>query len=181
MRRAGIPIAAGAIALGLGGAACDDNMARQAKYKAYDPAGLFEDGKVAQVPVPGTVSREEAAYRQALATPPPITAELVARGEDRFRIFCSPCHGTGGRGDGPVAGRAVPHPPDLTSRHVREAPDAHLMRVIAEGFGLMYGYGARVHPADRWAIVAFIRSLPPPRAEDGGLSGGASPAESRGR
>ncbi|WP_456734443.1 c-type cytochrome [Bradyrhizobium sp. USDA 3364] len=80
-------------------------------------------------------------------------------GRRRFAIFCSPCHGAGGDGDGIIVHRGMPHP---TSYHVDRlvtADDQHFFDVITNGYGAMYSYAARVGPQDRWAIVAYIRAL----------------------
>ena len=90
---------------------------------------------------------------------PPITPQLLARGHDRFDIFCAPCHSVAGDGDGMVARRGFPHPPSFHSDRLRSASDAHFYAVITYGYGAMYSYATRVEPADRVAIVAYIRAL----------------------
>ena len=90
---------------------------------------------------------------------PPITAQLLARGRDRFNIFCSPCHSVAGDGDGMVARRGFPHPPSYHSDSLRQASDAHLYAVISNGYGAMYSYASALLPQDRLAIVAYIRAL----------------------
>ncbi|MDB5984168.1 MAG: hypothetical protein JWQ69_5183 [Pseudomonas sp.] len=107
----------------------------------------------------GTVARGQLADQAQLAQRPPMDATLLARGEERYRIYCTPCHGLTGLGDGRVVQRGFPVPPAFTEQRLRAAPDAYLLNVIAEGHGLMYGYAARVPPADRWAIVAHLRVL----------------------
>ena len=91
--------------------------------------------------------------------PLPVTAATLARGQERFGIFCAPCHGPLGDGDGLVARRGFPNPPSYHSDRLRNAPDSHLFAVITHGYGAMYPYANRVPPADRWAIVAYIRAL----------------------
>jgi len=92
-------------------------------------------------------------------TMPPITSELLARGRERFDIFCAPCHSIAGDGDGFVARRGFPHPPSYHLDRLRSASDAHLYAVISEGYGAMYPYARRLVPSDRMAVVAYIRAL----------------------
>lgn len=91
--------------------------------------------------------------------PVPVDAALLARGRERFDIYCSPCHGYDGRGDGMIARRGFPPPPSYHTPRLRQAPSLHFYAVITHGYGAMYSYAARVPPADRWAIVAYIRAL----------------------
>ena len=90
---------------------------------------------------------------------PPITPALLARGRQRFDIFCSPCHSVAGDGDGMIARRGFPHPPSFHTDRLREASDAHFYAVITDGYGVMSAYATRVPPRDRLAIVAYIRAL----------------------
>lgn len=91
--------------------------------------------------------------------PLPVTAKLLHRGQDRFNVYCSPCHSVVGDGDGMVVRRGFPPPPSFHTRRLRKAPDAHFYRVITHGYGVMFPYAARVAPDDRWAIIAYIRAL----------------------
>jgi mono/diheme cytochrome c family protein len=93
------------------------------------------------------------------ANPLPLDRATLERGRERFDIFCSPCHSIAGDGDGMVPRRGFPHPPSYHTPRLRNAPDAHFYDVISQGYGLMYSYADRVAPADRWAIVAYIRAL----------------------
>ena len=90
---------------------------------------------------------------------PPITPALLARGRERFDIFCAPCHSIVGDGDGFVARRGFPHPPSYHTDSLRNASDAHLYAVITYGYGAMYPYATRLAAADRMAVVAYIRAL----------------------
>jgi mono/diheme cytochrome c family protein len=94
-----------------------------------------------------------------LQNPLPVTMELLQRGRERFDIFCAPCHGYDGNGDGMVVRRGFPKPPSYHTSGLRQAPDSHLFEVITHGYGAMYPYAERVTPDDRWAIVAYIRAL----------------------
>lgn len=155
MRR-GTPALAVLLAL----TACDDlRMIDQPKDEAYEASPLFEDDMVNQEPVPGTVARGELAHLEVLTTRPALTPALLERGQDRFNIYCSPCHSPVGDGDGIIVRRGMPAPPSFHIERLREAPDAWFVRVITDGYGAMYSYAARVEPADRWAIIAYIRAL----------------------
>ncbi|MFA7429765.1 MAG: cytochrome c [Rhodospirillaceae bacterium] len=123
--------------------ACDD-MARQDRVDAYDGP--------AAPPIPGTVARGTLAE----FSPPEVTPDLVARGEARFAIYCVPCHGPQGRGDGPVAGRTMPFPPPFTKV---DASVERIVEVITQGSGPMPPYGDRIPLADRWAIAAHVDRL----------------------
>ena len=144
----------------------------QPRYNPFDPTDFFEDGQSARMPVPGTVPRgdltmgpEELLYTGKLngalvdAFPFPVTREVLNRGRERFNIYCTPCHGLSGDGDGMIVQRGFRRPPSLHTDHLRAAPAGHFFDVIANGFGVMYPYGYRVAPRDRWAIAAYIRAL----------------------
>jgi len=141
-------------------AACGGrDMKDQDKYEAYEAAALFADGSVMQPPVPGTVARDEPALRAELRTRPPMSMALLERGRERFEIYCSPCHGRAGDGQGIVVQRGYPAPPSYHIERLREASADHVVDVITHGYGVMYDYAARVPPADRWAIAAYVRAL----------------------
>lgn len=140
-------------------AACDQRMIKQDKDIVWGESKLFEDGKVVQAPPPGTVARGELAYEATLGQRPAMSAALLARGQERFDIFCSPCHSRLGDGEGMIVQRGMPRPPSFHSQRLRDAPDEHFLQVIANGYGAMYSYASRVPPADRWAIIAYIRAL----------------------
>ncbi len=141
-------------------AACGQySMANQDKYKPYETAKMFPDDSAMQDPVPGTIWRGELAERAVLDHRPPMTLALLERGQERFNIFCSPCHGRAGDGQGVIVQRGFPAPPSYHTDRLRNAPDQHFLDVIQNGYGIMYSYAARVPPADRWAIVAYIRAL----------------------
>lgn len=93
------------------------------------------------------------------SNPLPITAALLARGRNRFNIYCAPCHSRVGDGDGMIVRRGFPAPPSYHTEKLRNAPDSHFYQVITNGYGAMYSYAGRIAPADRWAIVAYIRAL----------------------
>ena len=91
--------------------------------------------------------------------PVPVTAELLERGEERYRIFCIVCHGPVGSGDGMIVRRGYPKPSTYHDDRLRNAPDGHFFDVITNGWGKMNGYASQIPTADRWAIVAYIRAL----------------------
>jgi mono/diheme cytochrome c family protein len=141
-------------------AACGGReMKDQEKYEPYEAAALFADGSAMQHPVPGTVARDEPALRAELRQRPPMSTALLERGRERFDIYCSPCHSGIGDGEGIVVQRGFPQPPSYHTERLREAPASHFVAVITEGYGVMYSYAARVPPADRWAIAAYIQAL----------------------
>lgn len=143
------------VGLSLALGACD-NMANQPRLKPYElPTG---SNKIdwPWKPVPHSVARDEALHPPS---PPPVTIALLQRGQDRFDIYCSPCHGRFGDGNGMIVQRGFPHSPSYYSDLLRNAPNQLFYDVITNGYGVMYPYADRVEPADRWAIVAYIRSL----------------------
>jgi mono/diheme cytochrome c family protein len=95
----------------------------------------------------------------AAENPYPVSAALLERGRERYSIYCVPCHSETGDGDGPVVRRGFPAPPSLHGERLRGVGDRHLFDVISRGYGIMYPLGDRVAPADRWAIVSYVRAL----------------------
>lgn len=151
-------------------AACAPNMSEQPRYNPLAPSDFFPDGRSARPPVPGTVAHEATTTDQVVLTgklngelvermPISITRELLARGRERFSIYCSPCHGRTGNGEGMVVKRGFRQPPSYYIPRLRMAPDGHFFEVISKGFGEMASYASRVDARDRWAITAYIRAL----------------------
>jgi mono/diheme cytochrome c family protein len=136
----------------------DQSMTQQNRYGTYTAAASFPNGTEAQ-PLPEGVMETDAARTNQSTKPPQVDAALIARGRERFDIFCSPCHGFSGNGDGIVVQRGFPHPPSYHSERLRRAPSQHLFDVITDGYGVMYSFASRVEPRDRWAIVAYVRAL----------------------
>jgi mono/diheme cytochrome c family protein len=139
-------------------AGCDD-MSHQPRYDSYEASDLFPDGKSVQLPPEGAVARDDPDKARALQNRPPMTAALLARGQERFGIFCTPCHDQAGYGGGTVPARGFPRPPSFHIPRLRNAPSDYFVDVITNGHGVMYSYADRVPPADRWAIAAYIRAL----------------------
>ena len=146
------------------------NMDDQPKYEPLSESSFFYTGSTSQAPVPGTIARGELHENEALYTgrdaqgswvenPLPVNDALVARGRERFQIYCVPCHGTSGDGRGMLYRRAQFQSADLLGDEVRQMPDGQLFDVITNGTGLMQGYAYPVPPRDRWAIVAYVRRL----------------------
>jgi mono/diheme cytochrome c family protein len=115
----------------------------------------------AYMPVPpGVIPQGTAAQAAALAPPgPEVTPALVARGENRFQAFCSPCHGRTGHGDGAVVSRGFPAPPTYHQERLRAYQPEQIVRVITQGAGRMYPYADRIPPEERWAIAHYVKLL----------------------
>jgi mono/diheme cytochrome c family protein len=99
------------------------------------------------------------AAQPGYSNPLPVTPQLLERGQQRFDIYCAPCHSRAGDGDGMIAERGFPHPPSYHTDALRNAPDSHFYDVITQGYGAMFPYVDRISPHNRWAIVAYIRAL----------------------
>jgi mono/diheme cytochrome c family protein len=146
------------VAAGL--SACEQQkMADQPKYDPQEPSLVFPDGASARPPVPGTIAHNEDLAPAPQAMPVKVDMKLLERGRQRFDIFCSPCHGRDGDASGMIVRRGFPAPPTYHQDALRKASDRHIYDVITNGYGAMYSYAARVPPADRWAIVAYVRAL----------------------
>ncbi|GIV79310.1 MAG: hypothetical protein KatS3mg050_3704 [Litorilinea sp.] len=164
------PILAGLLLAGLLLTGCAGRMRAQPRYEPLAASTFFDDGAAARPLVPHTVARG-LAYTDTLRYtgrmegapaelfPFPVTLEVLQRGQERYNIFCSPCHGYDGSGDGMIVRRGLKHPPSFHSDRLRNLPPGYLFNVITNGFGTMYSYGDRIQPDDRWAIVAYIRAL----------------------
>ena len=134
-------------------------MRLQPKFRTFRGAALWHDGTTARSPPDHTVARGDIARDEATTIRPPVTQALLNRGEERYNIYCSPCHGLAGMGDGMVVQRGFPPPPSFQSPRLRAASAEHVVDVITNGYGVMYSYAARVEPADRWAVAAYVRAL----------------------
>ncbi len=150
--------------------ACGENMRNDGRIKVYEPSAGFASG-VSQQPIdPNTVARGQAAD-VALATgkdaggnpvasfPITIDAAMLARGKQRYTIYCVPCHGEQGDGKGLITNFGMPNPPSYQTDALRAAPVGHFFDVITNGKGKMLSYASRVPVLDRWAIVAYVRAL----------------------
>jgi mono/diheme cytochrome c family protein len=154
------------------------DMYDQPRYKPYAASKMFDDGASARTAPEGTQPRSRGAFagssggrlgtqaveadiiaERAQTNPYPVDMALLRRGQERFTIYCMPCHSPAGDGDGLVVRRGFPPPPTYHQDRLRDAPDRHIYDVIRNGYGVMAPYADRVEPADRWAIVAYIRAL----------------------
>lgn len=153
------------------------DMDNQPRYNPQAASAIFADGRAMRPEIPGTVARgelhgDDALYRGKIGEewvaeiPLPVTEPFVRRGQERFTIYCAPCHGLNGAGAGPVHQRAVKlgepkwvPPTSLLSEQVRERADGHVFNTITNGIRNMAAYGPQISTNDRWAIVAYIRAL----------------------
>lgn len=146
-------------------AGCSQQMANQPKYLPLSPSPFFADGRSARPLIEGTVPRGSVAEdyfsvpKDSNVFPIPVTRELLERGQERFNIYCSVCHGLVGNGDGMIVRRGFRRPPSYHIDRLRQAPVGHFYDVITNGFGAMPDYATQIPPRDRWAIIAYIRTL----------------------
>lgn len=157
--------AAACLTLGAGCEYLKQDMANQPKNKPLSPSPFFEDGRSERPIVENTVARGALA-NDALFVPKdsnnfplPVNLELLERGQERYKIFCSPCHGLQGDGNGMVAMRGMKPPPSYHQDRLRKATNGYIYDIMTNGFGQMLSYSAQIPPRDRWAIIAYIRAL----------------------
>ncbi len=151
-------------------AGCGQKMADQPKYKPLDPSEFFANGASAREPVAGTVARgylqddvelftgKTAQGTDVTTFPFPITRADLDRGQSRFDVYCAPCHGRLGAGDGLVVQRGFSPPSTFHQPRLRAAPVGHFFDVITNGYGAMPNYSPQIPVHDRWAIIAYIRA-----------------------
>lgn len=149
---------------------CHQDMYDQAKVKPLTESKFYSDGIASRPLAEGTVPHgyartDELLYngrlngKQADEFPFPVTEEVMKRGQDRFNIYCSPCHGRLGNGKGMIVQRGFPQPRSFHIDSLKEAPAGYFFGVITNGFGRMYSYAPSIPVHDRWAIIAYIRAL----------------------
>lgn len=153
-------------------AGCDQTgqMVDQARYEAYEASEFFADGMSARQPVPGTepyrgeqspndvqLTGLDASDQPVGANPLTIDTALVAEGQERYAIFCTPCHGATGEGNGSATTFGFPRPPSLLEN--TGLSDGELFDIITNGRGQMFPYGYRVKAGERWAVIAYIRAM----------------------
>jgi mono/diheme cytochrome c family protein len=154
------------IALG----ACRQDMHDAPRYEPLEEATFFRDGGASRVLVANTVARGQlreddhfytGRVNGQLATefPMTVTTDVMARGQERFNVFCSPCHGRTGEGNGVIVQRGFRQPPSYHEDRLVNASPGYFFDVMTNGFGAMQDYAAQVPVADRWAIAAYIRAL----------------------
>jgi mono/diheme cytochrome c family protein len=158
------------IGLSLCVSGCRQDMHDQPKFIPLRESTFFGDARSARALVPGTVARGQlhddalfetgkVANADATVFPFPVDAQVLARGRERFDIFCAPCHGRTGIGDGMVVRRGYRRPPSYHDDRLRNVPVGHFIDVMANGFGAMPDYADQIGARDRWAIAAYIRAL----------------------
>jgi Cytochrome C oxidase, cbb3-type, subunit III len=150
---------------------CRQDMQDQPKYIPLRPSSFFNDGRSQRPSIAGTVARghldEDALFYTGKGPdgkfvddfPFPVTKDVVLRGQQRFTIYCTPCHDRNGNGLGMVVRRGFRHPPSYHIDRLRQVPNGYIFDVITSGFGAMPTYAAQIQPEDRWAIVSYIRAL----------------------
>lgn len=155
----------GAVAVG-----CRQDMHDAPRYDPLEATTFFTDGQASRTPVANTVARgqlreDDHLYQGKIdgqltdVFPMPVTAEVMARGRERYDVFCAPCHGRTGAGNGMVVQRGFRAPPSYHDDRLRNAPAGYYFDVMTHGFGAMQDYAAQIPVADRWAIAAYIRAL----------------------
>jgi mono/diheme cytochrome c family protein len=165
---------------------CRQDMHDQPKYKPLSESAFFPSAQSARPLVEGTVARGQVQDDPHFSTgmvdgapvdtfPYPVTREMVDRGQERYDVFCAPCHDRAGTGRGMIVRRGYRQPPSLHDGRLKAAPPGYYFDVMTNGFGVMPDYRAQIPPADRWAITAYVRALqaaelpelPPESAEPG--------------
>ena len=151
-------------ALFFAGCSLKQDMALQPKNRPLSPSDFFNDGRSERPLLENTVARgsvtdEMVVSKESNSFPLPVNQELLERGENRYKIFCTPCHGLQGDGNGMVVLRGMKHPPSYHEDRLRQVSNGYIYDVITNGFGAMLSYSAQIPPRDRWAIVAYVRAL----------------------
>jgi|SRR5688572_24431787 len=147
-------------------AGCRQQMADQPHRRPLEPSNFFDDGMASRPIEPGTVARagkEQDSHlpggKLADAFPFPVTMEVLARGQERYEIFCSPCHDRLGTGQGMIVRRGFTPARSFHDARLRAAPAGHFFEVMTHGFGPMPSYANQLSEQDRWAVIAYIRAL----------------------
>jgi mono/diheme cytochrome c family protein len=147
---------------------CDhlhQDMGSQPKNRPLSPSDFFADGRSERPLLENTVVHNSIVDddlfvpKDSNKFPVAVDLALLQRGEERYKIFCSPCHGLQGDGNGMVAMRGMKHPPSYHQPRLRQVPNGYLFDVVTNGFGQMLGYSAQISRRDTWAIIAYIRAL----------------------
>ena len=151
-------------------AACRQDMHDAPRYEALEESAFFADGRASRTLVANTVARGQLREDEHLYTgkvggqlvnefPMPVTIEVMNRGQERFNVFCSPCHGRTGEGNGMIVQRGFRQPPSFHEDRLIDAPVGYFFDVMTNGFGAMQDYASQVPVTDRWAIAAYLRAL----------------------
>jgi hypothetical protein len=158
------------LALIAGTAGCRLDMHLQPYYRPFAKSDFFADGRSARMPVEGTVARGDLREDTYFYTgkignnlgdymPFPVTIDVLERGRERYNIYCTPCHGRVGDGNGFIPTRGFRRPPSFHIDRLRKVPIGYLFDVDTNGYGVMPDYAAQIAPRDRWCIAAYIRAL----------------------
>jgi len=158
------------LALSLLATACVQKLSYQPKYGPLEQSAFFPDGRASRPLVPGTVARDmlrtdsllyagKVDGQAAEIFPFTVTGDVFTRGQERFNIYCAPCHGESADGNGLVVQRGFPAPPSLHEPRLQEASVGYIFSVITDGHGVMPSYASQIPVADRWAIIAYVRAL----------------------
>lgn len=145
-------------------------MINQPRYEPLEKSTFFEDNQASRQLPSDTVARGQLRTDEHLYTgkvngelvetfPFTVTKDVLLRGQERYNIYCAPCHSELGDGNGMIVQRGFPQPPSFHQQRLRDAPVGHFYDVITNGFGRMYDYSDKIMPRDRWAIVAYVRAL----------------------
>jgi mono/diheme cytochrome c family protein len=159
-----------ALVVAVTASACRQDMHDAAKYEPLEKSAFFKDGRASRQLVPGTIARGKLKEDTLLHTgrdanglaatfPFPVTAGVLARGQERYNIYCSPCHSQVGDGNGMIAQRGFKRPPTFHDDRVRGMAPGYFVNVMTNGFATMPSYALQVSPEDRWAITAYIKAL----------------------
>lgn len=151
-------------------AACREDMQNQPRFNPLRMSDFYEDGRSSRPLVPGTVARGNLRADTYFYTgmignkignvmPFPVTQQVLERGQERYNIYCAPCHSRTGDGNGMIVQRGYRRPPSYHTDRLRTAPLGHFYDVMTNGFGAMPDYSQQITPQDRWNIVAYIRAL----------------------
>jgi mono/diheme cytochrome c family protein len=149
---------------------CRQDMHDPPRYRLNSATDFFGDRRSARPLVQGAVARgmlrSDSGYwtgkvgdREVTNFPFPITKAVLTRGQDRYNIYCTPCHGLTGYGDGMIVSRGLKNPPSYHTEVLREAPVGRIYGAVTNGFGSMLSYASRMPAEDRWAVVAYVRAL----------------------
>lgn len=163
-------MAAATTILLISGLGCRQDMHDEPKFFPQRGTNFYADGRSARPQVADTIARNQLhanTYfysgfidgKEGDGMPFPVTMKVLERGQERFNIYCTPCHSRVGNGMGMIVDRGYAHVPDYHTPRLEAAPLGHFFNVISNGYGAMPDYAAQIAPVDRWAIVAYIKAL----------------------
>jgi len=151
-------------------AGCRQDMHDQPKFIPQRGTDFYADGRSARPQVENTVARgqlhEDIYYytgmqdgKEGNAMPFPVTMEVLERGQERYNVYCTPCHSRVGNGAGMIVQRGYRPAGNFHTERLQNAPIGHFFNVMTNGYGAMPDYSAQLTPQDRWAVVAYIKAL----------------------